>query len=66
MEHPECEGEEAFLRIVEANPRAFKFKIQAVESKTNVNISTTELLLSCMQELDERDFTAGGGELEKG
>ena len=55
--HPDCppeDGRLSFLKIVEQKPRSFKFHQKELSGERNVLVNTTELLLECMRQIDER------------
>jgi CRP-like cAMP-binding protein len=55
---PDCEGEEAFFRIMAMNPTNFKIVIKPVPGERNVHLSTTNLLLESVKYIDEQRTSA--------
>jgi len=54
----ECEGEEAFYRIIAQNPRSFRLVVKPVDVPRNVQLNTTRLLLESARYIDEKHTTA--------
>ncbi len=53
----EFEGVEAFYRVLQSTPKTFRLVAKSSETRRNVHVSTTRLLLDCARIMDEGSAT---------